>query len=217
MPGVVAIVVDPDNVLFEAAAGQQDVARQIEMKPDAIVRIYSMTKPITTVAAMMLNEEGKFQLDDPVSKYLPRFKDRPVIASFNPSTGAYETKPAVSRSRDPSSADAHVRHRLRLVLSNRVSARRRRPKQGNRASTAARARREVDLRREHESRRAGRRDDFRPAAGRVRARPHSRTAWDAGHWVRRSARQRRPRRHRSLPIGQPGWSSSQTPPCKSRL
>ena len=99
VPGVVAIVVDSDNVLFEAAAGQQDVARQIEMKPDAIFRIASMTKPITTVAAMMLIEAGKLSLDDPVSKYLPRFKDRPVIASFNPSTGAYDTKRRLARSR----------------------------------------------------------------------------------------------------------------------
>src|SRR6266566_1876394 len=96
VPGVVAIVVDPDNVLFEGAAGQQDVARRIEMKPDAIFRIASMTKPLTTVAAMMLIEAGKLNLDDPVSKYLPRFKDRPVISSFDPSTGAYETTPAAS-------------------------------------------------------------------------------------------------------------------------
>jgi methyl acetate hydrolase len=94
VPGVVAIVVDPDKVLFEAAAGQQDVARGLEMKPDAIFRIASMTKPVTTVAAMMLIEAGKLSLDDPVSRYLPRFKDRPVISSFDPSTGAYETKPA---------------------------------------------------------------------------------------------------------------------------
>ena len=42
---------------------------------DTIVRIYSMTKPVTSVAAMMLYEEGCFQLDDPVHKYLPEFKD----------------------------------------------------------------------------------------------------------------------------------------------
>ena len=94
VPGVVAMVVDPENVLFEGAAGQQDVARRIEMKPGAIFRIASMTKPITTVAVMMLIEAGKLSLDDPVSKYLPRFKDRPVISSFNASTGAYETTPA---------------------------------------------------------------------------------------------------------------------------
>ena len=46
--------------------------------PDTIVRIYSMTKPITTVAAMMLYEEGCFQLDDPVAKYLPEFEATPV-------------------------------------------------------------------------------------------------------------------------------------------
>ena len=50
------------------------------MQKDTIVRIYSMTKPITTVAAMMLNEEGKFQLDDPVSKYIPELKGLRVYA-----------------------------------------------------------------------------------------------------------------------------------------
>ena len=104
VPGVVAIVVDPDHVLFEGAAGQQDVARRVEMKPDAIFRIASMTKPVTTVAVMMLIEAGKLSVDDPVSKYLPRFKDRPVIASFDPSTGAYETKPAAR--------DLTIRHLL---------------------------------------------------------------------------------------------------------
>ena len=45
------------------------------MTPDTIFRIYSMSKPITTVAAMMLVEEGKLQLDDPLSKYIPAFED----------------------------------------------------------------------------------------------------------------------------------------------
>src|SRR5262249_1885779 len=48
------------------------------MKPDALIRIYSMTKPITSVAVMMLVEDGKIGLDDPVAKYLPEFADRRV-------------------------------------------------------------------------------------------------------------------------------------------
>src|SRR6185503_7611914 len=71
VPGVVAVVVDADSVLYQGAAGKQDVARRVEMKPDAIFRIASMTKPVTTVALMMLVEGGRLSLEDPVSKYLP--------------------------------------------------------------------------------------------------------------------------------------------------
>jgi CubicO group peptidase (beta-lactamase class C family) len=94
VPGVVALVVGPDGVLYEGIAGKQDVARRVEMKSDAIFRIASMTKPITTVALMMLVEAGKLSVDDPVSKFLPSFKDRPVLSSFDASTGAYQTRPA---------------------------------------------------------------------------------------------------------------------------
>jgi len=94
VPGVVALVVDAANILYEGAAGKQDVARGIEMKPDTIFRIASMTKPVTTVAVMMLVEAGKVSLDDPASKYVPSFKDRPVISSFDAATGAYQTRPA---------------------------------------------------------------------------------------------------------------------------
>ena len=51
-----------------------DVAKNKPMQKDTIVRIYSMSKPITTAAAMTLYEEGKFQLDDPVSKFIPELK-----------------------------------------------------------------------------------------------------------------------------------------------
>jgi methyl acetate hydrolase len=94
IPGIVGLVVNQDEVLFVAAAGKQDVARGVAMKPDSIFRIASMTKPITSTAIMMLVESGKLSLDDPVSKYLPNFKDRPVIGSFNAATGAYQTRPA---------------------------------------------------------------------------------------------------------------------------
>ena len=53
-----------------------------------------MTKPVTSVAVMMLVEQGKLSLDDPVSKYLPTFTDREVIATFNPTDATYTTKKA---------------------------------------------------------------------------------------------------------------------------
>ncbi len=73
--GAITLVARNGKIVEWQAVGMMDLAKQKPMQKDSIVRIYSMTKPITTVAAMMLNEEGKFQLDDPVSKYLPEFKN----------------------------------------------------------------------------------------------------------------------------------------------
>lgn len=93
-PGVVALVVDGSGELYEGSAGKLDVARNLPMRTDAIFRIASMTKPITSVAIMMLLEEGKLRLDDPVSKYLPGFEDVRVIEKFNAADGTYDTRPA---------------------------------------------------------------------------------------------------------------------------
>jgi methyl acetate hydrolase len=93
-PGVVGLVVDRQGVLFEGAAGKLDVGHGVALTGDAIFNIASMTKPITSVAIMILREQGKLQLDDPVSKYLPGFDDLKVITQFNPADGSYETRPA---------------------------------------------------------------------------------------------------------------------------
>jgi methyl acetate hydrolase len=69
-PGVVALLVDRKGMLYEGSAGKLDVARDQPMVSDAIFRIASMTKPITSVAAMMLLERGKLRLGDPVSRYV---------------------------------------------------------------------------------------------------------------------------------------------------
>ncbi len=73
--GAVLAVARRGKVVQHDAVGVMDVAGGKPMKPDTIFRIFSMTKPVTTVAAMMLVEDGKIQLDDPVVKYLPEFKD----------------------------------------------------------------------------------------------------------------------------------------------
>jgi CubicO group peptidase (beta-lactamase class C family) len=70
---VVAVARKGKVVVFEAL-GESEAGSGKAMKTDAIVRIYSMTKPVTTVAALILVEDGKVALDDPVSKYLPEFK-----------------------------------------------------------------------------------------------------------------------------------------------
>ena len=73
--GAITLVARRGKVVHFETAGQADAENNKPLKRDALFRIYSMTKPITTVAAMMLYEEGKFQLDDPVARYLPEFKD----------------------------------------------------------------------------------------------------------------------------------------------
>jgi CubicO group peptidase (beta-lactamase class C family) len=72
--GVVTLLIRHGKVVQLDAMGMQDIDAGKPMQTDTIFRIYSMSKPITTVAAMMLLEEGRFQLDEPVSKYLPEFK-----------------------------------------------------------------------------------------------------------------------------------------------
>ena len=83
IPGVVAAVVNKDRVLYLKAFGKQDVGRGIPMSTDTVFRIASMTKPVTSAGIMMLYEEGKLRLDDPVGNYLPAYKGREVIATFN--------------------------------------------------------------------------------------------------------------------------------------
>ena len=92
VPGVVAIVANKDRILYENAFGLMDVAKQKPMTKDAIFRIASMTKPVTSASIMMLVEEGKLRLDDPVSKYLPSFKDRELIATFDAADASFTTK-----------------------------------------------------------------------------------------------------------------------------
>jgi methyl acetate hydrolase len=93
-PGVVALIVGRDGVLYEGAAGKLDVAGGVAMPVNAIFSIASMTKPVTSVAIMMLLEEGKLKLDDPVSKYLEGFDNLQVITKFNEQDASYETRPA---------------------------------------------------------------------------------------------------------------------------
>jgi methyl acetate hydrolase len=91
-PGVVALVVDREGVIYQGAAGQSDVAHNVAMPVNAIFNIASMTKPVTSVAIMMLLEQGKLKLDDPVAKYLAGFDNLQVITKFNEEDATYETR-----------------------------------------------------------------------------------------------------------------------------
>src|SRR4051794_30805453 len=71
VPAVVAMVVDRDSTRYTGAFGMAGVALKRPVAPDSIFRIASMTKPITSLAVMMLCEQGQLALEDPVTKYLP--------------------------------------------------------------------------------------------------------------------------------------------------
>jgi CubicO group peptidase (beta-lactamase class C family) len=78
IPGAIAVVALGGHVEFFEALGLQDPAAGTPMKPDAIFRIYSMTKPLVSLAALMLMEEGRLQLGDAVAMYLPEFASQQV-------------------------------------------------------------------------------------------------------------------------------------------
>jgi CubicO group peptidase (beta-lactamase class C family) len=78
IPGAVVLVARKGRVAYLQPVGSRDKASGAPMTPDAIFRIASMTKPIVTVAALSLYEEGRLLLSDPVSKYIPAFKDQKV-------------------------------------------------------------------------------------------------------------------------------------------
>ncbi|ASZ14863.1 beta-lactamase family protein [Chitinophaga pendula] len=92
--GVTAMIVKDGKIVYNKAFGYDNVARKTPMKTDEIFRIASQTKAITSVAVMMLYEEGKFLLDDPISKYIPAFKHPKVITQFNMLDTTYTTAPA---------------------------------------------------------------------------------------------------------------------------
>src|SRR5437868_12366337 len=73
MPGAIILIQQHGRPVFFECFGVRDVESRHPMTPDSIFRIYSMSKPITSVAAMMLVEDGKLALEDTVGKYLPAF------------------------------------------------------------------------------------------------------------------------------------------------
>jgi methyl acetate hydrolase len=94
VPGVVVAVTNKDGLLYNEAFGLSSTASRRPMAKDTIFNMASMTKPITSVAVMMLIEAGKLTLDDDVAKYLPKYKNPVVISRFNEADASYETRPA---------------------------------------------------------------------------------------------------------------------------
>jgi CubicO group peptidase (beta-lactamase class C family) len=96
IPGVVALVARNGRIVYYKAFGMADVEKGSSMKRDAIFRIASQTKAITATAVMMLWEQGRFRLDDPISKYIPEFKNPQLLKTFKYSDTSYTTEPAKS-------------------------------------------------------------------------------------------------------------------------
>ncbi|UZD24475.1 serine hydrolase [Algoriphagus halophytocola] len=94
VPGLVALVVKDGQIVYHEAKGMADVATGEKMAKDQIFRIASQTKAITSTAVMMLWEEGKFQLDDPISKYIPEFANPQILTGFRYQDSTFSARPS---------------------------------------------------------------------------------------------------------------------------
>ena len=79
LPNAMTVVTRGGKIVYVAAIGHRDIERRDPVGTDTVYRIYSMTKPITSVAVMMLYEAGHFQLDDPVARFIPELADMQVL------------------------------------------------------------------------------------------------------------------------------------------
>jgi CubicO group peptidase (beta-lactamase class C family) len=96
IPGAVVLIARNGKIVYHKSYGFADVENNVALKKDHIFRIASQSKAITSTAVMMLFEEGKFMLDDPISKYIPEFKNPKVLVSVNWRDTTYTTQPAKS-------------------------------------------------------------------------------------------------------------------------
>lgn len=93
VPGIVALVARHGKIVYHKAFGMADNQAGRALKKDDIFRIASQSKAITATAVMMLWEEGYFQLDDPIAKYIPEFTDTGVLKTFNEEEVTWTTEP----------------------------------------------------------------------------------------------------------------------------
>jgi CubicO group peptidase (beta-lactamase class C family) len=100
LAGVVAAVMRDGRLVHQVALGVRDVEAGDPMPADALFRMYSMTRPVTSVAILMLHDEGRLDVDDPLVRWLPRFAEQEVLldataAASSPGGGPPETRPRV--------------------------------------------------------------------------------------------------------------------------
>ena len=94
MNGAVALVIRDGKIAYYKAFGYDNIQKKKPFEVNTIFRIASQTKAITSVAVMMLFEEGKFLLDDKISDYIPEFANAQVLVKFNPADSSFTTRPA---------------------------------------------------------------------------------------------------------------------------
>ncbi len=111
LAGIVTLLTRHGKVVNVTANGRKDIRNADPVQRDSIFRIYSMTKPVTGVAMMMLFEEGKWRLNDPVSRYIPEFAKLKVYAGENPD-GIAEAGRRAAVDDDARADDAHRGPRL---------------------------------------------------------------------------------------------------------
>ncbi len=92
LPGAQVLVWRRGDLSYFRWAGYRDLERGLPIEEDTIFRIYSMTKPIVSVALLMLLEEGRFRLDTPASEFIPKFADLEVFAGVDEQTGEMQTE-----------------------------------------------------------------------------------------------------------------------------
>lgn len=96
IPGAVVLIARNGKIVLHKAYGYSNLENNTPLKTNDIFRIASQSKAVTSLAVMMLFEEGKFLLDEPVSKYIPEFKNPRVLVNFNEKDSSYFTEPAKS-------------------------------------------------------------------------------------------------------------------------
>jgi CubicO group peptidase (beta-lactamase class C family) len=120
LPGAVVAIARNGKLAYMQAAGFQDAARKIPMQHDAIFWIASMTKPVTSVAAMMLVDDGRLELDAPVAQYLPQLKDMQVGVEKTDAAGTKQIE--LEASKRPMTVRDLLRHTAGLVYPPQFNA-----------------------------------------------------------------------------------------------
>ena len=97
IPGAVVLVGNEKGIVYRKAFGIKNPLTKEKYATDDIFRIASMTKAITSVAVLKLWEDGRINLDDPIEKYIPEFKDTEILETFNEKDSSYTSKPSTKK------------------------------------------------------------------------------------------------------------------------
>ena len=187
VPGVVALVTDRERVIYQSAFGVADVATGRPLTADALFRIASMTKAVTSLALMQLIEQGRLGLDDPAEKYLPELAGLKVFESFDAGDRGVSAPPGVEAGDRQTLPDAHVRTGLSVHQRDlaRLQAARRR-NLSVRRTAAVRSGRALALQHQHRCGRPAGRGGVGPEARGLFPPAHLCPAQDGRHVLQRA-------------------------------